>query len=59
MEKIHQISRLYHGTNKKFDRFNFDKAKSFKDFGKGFYLTTDFNQAQKWAQRKGINRLLH
>lgn len=53
MEKINQISRLYHGTNKKFDRFDFDKAKPFKDFGKGFYLTTDFNQAQKWAQRKG------
>ena len=26
---------------------------------KSFYLTTDFNQAQKWAQRKGINRLVH
>lgn len=53
MDKINQISKLYHGTNKKFDKFDFDKAKPFKDFGKGFYLTTDFNQAQKWAQRKG------
>lgn len=36
MEKINQISILYHGTNKKFDRFDFDKEKPFKDLGKVF-----------------------
>lgn len=58
MDKINQISKLYHGTNKKFDKFDFNKAKPFKDFGKGFYLTTDFNQAQKWAQRKGAKEFV-
>ena len=51
--KINQIEKLYHGTNQKFDAFDFNKAKNFKDFGKGYYLTTDFNQAQKWAQKRG------
>lgn len=51
--KINQIEKLYHGTNQKFDAFDFNKAKNFKDFGKGYYLTTDFNQAQRWAQKRG------
>lgn len=52
---ISKIKKLYHGTDKEFDTFDLSKAKKFKDFGKGFYLTTDFSQAQKWAQRKGYN----
>ncbi len=50
--KINTIKRLYHGTDCAFQTFDFRKAKGFKDFGKGFYLTSNFNQAQKWAQRK-------
>ena len=50
--KINEIGRLYHGTNRCFDEFDFKKAKKFKDFGKGYYLTSNFNQALRWAQRK-------
>ena len=47
---------LYHGSNYKFDNIDLSKAKSHKDFGKGFYLTTNFRQATKWAQVKDRNR---
>lgn len=57
--KISTVKRLYHGTDKEFDTFDFTKAKKFKDFGKGYYLTTDFRQAQKWAQRKGDRTKRH
>lgn len=50
--KINSIKRLYHGTNCDFDKFDFKYARRFKDFGKGFYLTSSYAQAQKWAQSK-------
>lgn len=43
---------LYHGTDKKFKNFNFSFAKPNKDFGKGFYLTSDLKQAIEWANIK-------
>lgn len=51
--KINEVKKLYHGTNVKFDEIDLKYAKSFKDFGKGFYLTTSLAQAQRWAQKKG------
>lgn len=51
--KINTIRKLYHGTDQQFETFDFKYAKSFKDFGKGFYLTSNLQQAQKWAQKKG------
>lgn len=33
-----------------------DFARPFKDFGKGFYLTTEVRQAQKWAQNKATRK---
>lgn len=42
---------LYHGTTIFFTRPSLDKAKPYKDFGKGFYLTTSFSQTKKWAVR--------
>ena len=50
--KISKINRLYHGTNQEFSTFDFSRARGFKDFGKGFYLTSNLSQAQKWAQKK-------
>lgn len=50
--KIRSVKRLYHGSDHKFDSFDLKYARSFKDFGKGFYLTTNLKQAQKWAQSK-------
>lgn len=43
---------LYHGTDRLFQNFDFSFAKPNKDFGKGFYLTTDLQQAKKWANAK-------
>ena len=54
--KISKVKRLYHGTDREFDVFDFRFARSFKDFGKGFYLTTHFQQAQRWAQNKARMR---
>lgn len=53
MAQINNVKYLYHGTNQEFDEFDFNKAKKYKDFGKGFYLTTNYIQAQRWAERKG------
>lgn len=50
--KINLIKKLYHGSNCEFETFDFSRAKGFKDFGKGFYLTSSLSQAQKWAQNK-------
>lgn len=40
--KINTIKRLYHGTDRQFETFNFNCASGFKDFGKGFYLISNF-----------------
>lgn len=56
--KISKVKRLYHGTDREFDVFDFCFARSFKDFGKGFYLTTNFAQAQKWPQNKARMRTI-
>ena len=43
--------RLYHGTNQKsFDKILLSKSKDNKDFGKGFYLTDDKQQALELAK---------
>ena len=43
--------KLYHGSNIEIDKINFDKCQPYKDFGKGFYLTTMPEQAIKMAKR--------
>lgn len=45
------IKKLYHGTKVYFDYPDLNKAKNFKDFGKGFYLTSNREQAMRWAVR--------
>lgn len=42
---------LYHGTTADFSIVDLRHAKENKDFGKGFYLTTDYNQAAELAYR--------
>lgn len=37
---------LYHGSNIEIDQVDFDKSKPGKDFGLGFYLSADYQQAQ-------------
>ncbi|MBO5871082.1 MAG: DUF3990 domain-containing protein, partial [Bacteroidaceae bacterium] len=40
---------LYHGTNVEFDVIDLAKSKPNKDFGQGFYLTADYEQALAMA----------
>lgn len=42
---------LYHGTNVDFDVIDLSKSKNFRDFGRGFYLTTSLEQAEEWAYK--------
>ena len=43
---------LYHGTNVEFDVIDLAKSKPNKDFGQGFYLTADYEQALAMARIK-------
>ena len=42
---------LFHGTNENFPQIDLSKCKPYKDFGRGFYLTTISEQAQRMALR--------
>lgn len=43
---------LYHGSNVEISDIDFDKCKPYKDFGKGFYLTSLKHQAVRMAENK-------
>lgn len=43
---------LYHGSNVEIDSIDFCKSKVGKDFGVGFYLSADEQQAQEMAEKK-------
>ena len=50
--------KLYHGTYEEFLRVDLEHCKDNKDFGLGFYTTTDYQQALRWALKvsnKGRN----
>ena len=42
---------LYHGSNVEFDSIDLLKSKPNKDFGKGFYLSDNYDQAFEMAKR--------
>ena len=43
---------LYHGSNIEIDKIDLTKSKPYKDFGKGFYLSADKQQAQRMAEQR-------
>lgn len=43
---------LYHGTNIVFDSIDLRKSKPNKDFGRGFYLSDNYDQAMAMAETK-------
>ena len=43
---------LYHGSNIDIDKIDLTKSKPYKDFGKGFYLSSDKQQAQRMAEQR-------
>lgn len=44
--------KLYHGSNQIIDRIDLSKSRPNKDFGQGFYLTEDRDQAIRMAEQK-------
>ena len=47
---------LYHGSNMEVCEPRIIQSKRLLDFGTGFYLTSDFEQAKKWALRTTTRR---
>ena len=47
---------LYHGSNVEVKKPQIIKSKRLLDFGTGFYLTSDYEQAKKWALRTTARR---
>ena len=45
---------LYHGSNVEIETVNFLKSKVGKDFGVGFYLSPELEQAQEMAEKKAL-----
>jgi len=45
---------LYHGTNTPFTHIELAKSRPNKDFGRGFYLSADLQQAVQMAQHKSL-----
>lgn len=43
---------LYHGSNVEIKNIDLSKSKPYKDFGKGFYLSADKNQAMRLAKQR-------
>lgn len=46
--------KLYHGSNMKIESIDLSHSKVGKDFGCGFYLSAEKNQAQELAERKTV-----
>lgn len=46
--------KLYHGSNTDIEHIDFAKSKPNKDFGRGFYLTADRQQAQQLAEQRAL-----
>lgn len=45
------MKRLYHGSNVKIEQIDLSRSKRGKDFGKGFYLNANADQAMEMAKR--------
>ena len=45
---------LYHGSNITIEQIDLSKSKPNKDFGQGFYLSEDENQANEMARFKSL-----
>jgi hypothetical protein len=41
---------LFHGSNQYFENVDLEKSRDKRDYGRGFYMTTLREQADRWAQ---------
>ncbi len=48
--------KLYHGSNIKILTIDLEKGRLGKDFGKGFYLSGEYEQAERMAQITSVRR---
>ena len=48
---------LYHGSNVEVEMPDLNKSKPYKDFGQGFYLSADRNQALRISEQKTLQLL--
>ena len=55
--QIEKKKILYHGTAISHDMIDLNKGGDFKDFGRGYYLTSSLQQANDWATKKGSRSL--
>lgn len=44
--------KLYHGSDIAIEKIDFEKSKPYKDFGKGFYLSAEYDQAMEMAKQR-------
>lgn len=51
--------KLYHGTNRDFESIDLKKSKPNKDFGRGFYLSDNYEQAMSMAKSRLTNGVRH
>ncbi|MCM1491452.1 MAG: DUF3990 domain-containing protein [Muribaculum sp.] len=49
--------KLYHGSDVSIDKIELSLSKPYKDFGKGFYLSADYNQAMDMAKERVRQKL--
>lgn len=56
MASLNGKDKLYHGTSEFFDEIDLRCAKPFKDFGRGFYLTSLYFQAARWAYKRSSSK---
>lgn len=50
---------LYHGSDKIIKFPLHDGSKSRTDFGKGFYLTQDYEQAKRWSLKSRRDKIVN
>lgn len=50
IEMLYNGIKLYHGSYCEVKHPELGKCRKYKDFGRGFYLTTDLDQATRFAK---------
>lgn len=49
--------KVYHGSNCDIVEIDLTKDSRYKDFGRGFYVTPDFDTAKRMAEKKTLQKI--